>query len=470
MRSAFRGYYRHSQQDFAELWKDCFFVVDTNVLLNLYRYPQGARDDLFKVLSEVSSRLWIPHQVALEYQENRLTVIAEQVKKFDEVRLVLRKCLGDLESGLTQLQLERRHSAIETEGFLKQIKEQFADFQLQLNQKESEQPGVLSDDTLRDRIDELLSGRVGECLPEKDLAALYKEGEQRFVNKRPPGYEDRGKAKDSPCYFARGATIRREYGDLIIWKQIIAYALATKLQYLIFVTDDDKEDWWWIVDSKGKKTIGPRPELTDELMENSQVKLFHMYNTDRLLHYAGQYLGMSIKQESIEQAQEIRVLSHQSSEFREDSHGAPRKEIYQAISDWLRRTIQAYSVAIVEDIEGEGGVDLIASTPRGNIGFQVEVISTVGTRSIPVVTRRFGERRGLQHKFNLIDIRLLVVLFPVDAMWPTVVALVNQQISAAKQTGVSFGYLTEGEENGRHIFIFVPVSPAPLIIPASEPT
>ena len=60
MRETFRGYYRPTHDEFSELWEKCVVILDTNVLLNLYRYPSEARDDLLKVFQQISDRLWIP--------------------------------------------------------------------------------------------------------------------------------------------------------------------------------------------------------------------------------------------------------------------------------------------------------------------------------------------------------------------------------------------------------------------------
>ncbi|WP_231662859.1 PIN-like domain-containing protein, partial [Pseudanabaena sp. 'Roaring Creek'] len=75
MKDLFPGYYLPTEEEFIELWKSGIFVLDTNVLLKLYKYDQKTCDDFFKVLRVVSDRLWIPHQVALEFQENRVSTI-----------------------------------------------------------------------------------------------------------------------------------------------------------------------------------------------------------------------------------------------------------------------------------------------------------------------------------------------------------------------------------------------------------
>ena len=80
MRTTFLGYYRFTEEEFSTLWKDCLFVLDANVILNLYRYSKNTSDVLLNILKGISERLWLPHQIAFEYQDNRLETIAGQEK------------------------------------------------------------------------------------------------------------------------------------------------------------------------------------------------------------------------------------------------------------------------------------------------------------------------------------------------------------------------------------------------------
>ena len=41
MQNFFPGYYRPSEDDLTAIWRKCIFVLDTNVLLGLYRYPKA---------------------------------------------------------------------------------------------------------------------------------------------------------------------------------------------------------------------------------------------------------------------------------------------------------------------------------------------------------------------------------------------------------------------------------------------
>lgn len=80
MQKKFFGYYAPTQVEYEKIWANALIVVDTNVLLSLYRLPKTAREEFLLVLTKLKSRLWIPYQVALEFQSNRLSVIASERK------------------------------------------------------------------------------------------------------------------------------------------------------------------------------------------------------------------------------------------------------------------------------------------------------------------------------------------------------------------------------------------------------
>ena len=46
MRKTFRGFYQPGKKEFQELWNSCLFVLDANVLLNMYRYSEATSDAL----------------------------------------------------------------------------------------------------------------------------------------------------------------------------------------------------------------------------------------------------------------------------------------------------------------------------------------------------------------------------------------------------------------------------------------
>lgn len=308
MRGLFSGFYRPTEDEFTQLWKNCIFVFDANVLLNLYRYPTPARDDLLKILESIPNRIWIPYQAALEYQRNRPNVIADQLRRFDDVRRVLNDTENSLSNGLEKLQLEKRHSSIRTNEFIEGIKGQYKLFKEQLYNLEQQQSDVSGHDSLRETIDSLFKNCIGQPLEsQKDLDALYQIAALRYERMQPPGYVDAHKEDD--CYFYNELCYKNKFGDFVLWSEIIEHANVNSIKKIVFVTDDKKEDWWWIVNSRGEKNLGPRPELTQEIKSRAGVDSFYMYNSERFMGYAQKYLGIEIPEESIKQVRDFSSLA-----------------------------------------------------------------------------------------------------------------------------------------------------------------
>lgn len=55
--------------------RDGILSLDTNVLLNLYRYNQQTVEDMLRVFNAARERLFVPHQVVREFWRNRQSVI-----------------------------------------------------------------------------------------------------------------------------------------------------------------------------------------------------------------------------------------------------------------------------------------------------------------------------------------------------------------------------------------------------------
>jgi hypothetical protein len=350
MKSLFPGHYRPTEQEMAQIWKTCFFIFDTSVLLNLYRYPEAARLDLLGVLRQVATRAWIPHQVALEFQENRLTVIYEQIKKYDDVLDVLTSIKNKLEGDLLGgLQLRKRHSLINPDGFLDKVQNVFDEFTQELEQLKQRQPTMSDRDELRDTLDSIFEGRIGE--PPKtqhELDRIYEEGNARYEKKIAPGYKDKEikeKVGEKDGYIHNGLSFKRIYGDLIIWHQIMAEAAQKNIKSIIFVTDDEKEDWWNIVDLGGKKTIGPRTDLVEEIRSRSGVSAFYMYNSERFLTFAKEYLNAQVTEETINQVRDVA----EATDLQASTHLGKNPAVitYQAVYKWLIASYSAEKVQVV---------------------------------------------------------------------------------------------------------------------------
>jgi len=309
MKNIFKGYYRLDKEEFRTLWKNAIFIFDTNVLLNMYRYQTSTRDALFNIMEQLSERVWIPYHVGLEFQRNRLTVIAEQYGRYSKVRNIVNNDTKHIEEELNALQLKERHSHINPDKLLEGISSIKEKFIKELDSLEEKSISVSSNDEIRDRIDVLFKDKIGN-LPSSqgDLDKLFDEGENRYKNLIPPGFLDSTKdEKKTDGFTYGGLSYKRKFGDLIIWKQIIQYAKEAELKDIILVTDDNKPDWWWMIDSSGTKTIGTRPELIDEIYRESGVERFYIYNPEGFLKYASDQLGAEVTEDAIKEVRDVSV-------------------------------------------------------------------------------------------------------------------------------------------------------------------
>lgn len=384
MRDLFIGYYRPTDEELKDAWKECIFVLDTNVLLNLYRYPEQAREDLVKIFTSLKERLWIPYHAALEYQRNRMAVIAEQKSRFREVRDSIDRVTNSLNSDFQKLQLRDRHSLIDPDKFIGEIQSVADKYKTDLDALEKQQLNVNETDRVRDVIDDLFGHCVGPAPSQAFVTGVVQDGAQRFLSKTPPGYMDESKKEGPSAAFSYGGvSYEARFGDLLLWKQIIEFSEAKPSSYIVFITDDEKEDWWHTVESQGTKKIGPRPELTEEICRVGKARGFHMYNSARFLAQAKEYLRAEISENSIDQVRE--VASRESSRndmasvmaFHPDAGNIDEvwkealRNIGSIVFSWVAKNHPTSNVSL-----NQGWPDILVDGPAGQIGFEVFVVTT----------------------------------------------------------------------------------------------
>ncbi len=318
MDTIFKSNQKLSQVAFDELWNKALIVFDTNSILNIYRLPAPSKKDFLDVLSheKVNHRIWLPFQALLEYTHNRLTVICEQKQTFSSIERIIKETAeefevsyNNLKAKIDKLQLKRRHSLINPDKFLddnllKHTHEKLQKFLDELTKLDDKQVDVNDEDETKDKLLEIFDNKIGLSFNKNELEEIYKEGEKRYKDEIPPGFKDIGKDKEKPNYYLyEDKVFLRQYGDLIMWKEIINKAKNEGLHYIIFVTNDYKEDWWTI---RRGKTLGPRYELLNEIYYNApELKIFHMYDSSNFLKYCKTNLNINIKNKTIDEARDI---------------------------------------------------------------------------------------------------------------------------------------------------------------------
>ena len=161
---------------------------------------------------------------------------------------------------------------------------------VKINNKKKNHEKILDNDEIMMFVDGMFKDKIGCILSDEGMKKYEKEGENRFANKIPPGYEDNN--KDS-----------NKYGGFFIWKEINEKS-KDENKHIIFITEDKKEDWIRRVNGK---TIGPRAELITEFYHNSG-KLFYIYSTESFLHNSNRYMQSKISEDSIENVKDVQKV------------------------------------------------------------------------------------------------------------------------------------------------------------------
>lgn len=284
MKTTFVGWYAKSPEQLKVLWDAALIVPDTNILLHLLRHSAEVRSQLMDVFERKKASLWIPYQVGIEFQRRRLDVQQHALDAYDRIGTDLTKFVNQAKDGLNQY---RAHPVIDIERELSALDVFQGDFQQRIAAAKAQHPTEEFNVSFA-KVTELFAGRVGTKPTPERIAAIHKEGNDRYAKKIPPGFEDAKKA-------AEGGD---KFGDLVIWMEMIEKAKADE-RPIIFVTDDGKSDWWHI--HRGRK-MGPHPALVEEFLATTGQE-FHVYELLQFLRYAAG-TGSQIKEASVQKIAE----------------------------------------------------------------------------------------------------------------------------------------------------------------------
>ena len=290
MKSHFFEHYDYSDDEKKDIFSNCLFVFDTNVLLNLYRYTVATRDEMFEVMRAHNDRIWIPYQVGWEFFNNKRSIL-DSIDKFSKD---LKENLVSQKEKFMNPLMGVKHPYISVEKIEKLYSEFCASVSKKIDEWSEKDPDYIHNDVVWDTLTELFDGKVGDDFSETDLKKIFAEGKARYESKMPPGYCDLKEKKQE--------VERRLYGDLIVWKQTIA-ASKTQKKDVVFITDDVKEDWYG--PARSGETKRARVELIKEFAGCTDGQRILLYNQDTFLYYIGEYLGTKVHKKAREEVKEV---------------------------------------------------------------------------------------------------------------------------------------------------------------------
>lgn len=260
-------------------------ILDTNVLLELYRQPVNISLDVINAMREIQSNIYIPNQVYNEYMKHYHKICGDAKKKYKNVSKELTEFLKNFEEDIAKKIGEyRKHNYTDISELqndlnekIKDAKNIITDFEKNHNEEIQHNLDFLENDKVKEFIDLLAShGNIGEKLPFSQKILLLQEGQVRFDNLIPPGFRDFQKDGED------------KYGDLFVWKSIIKIA-EEKESNIIFVCNDTKDDWW----EKDKEILlDLRNELVDEFKEVNPSLSINFLTLDKFFAYMAEELKL----------------------------------------------------------------------------------------------------------------------------------------------------------------------------------
>jgi hypothetical protein len=293
--SAFEGLWRRPTEDYKHGVKSYLISLDTNVLLQLYRFTPDARNELLDVLGRLGDRLWIPHQVANEYFNRRVDAVKEHLalytsvpksleearaKAMQELHTFAKRCsMPDAEKRDLINPIDQAFSAT-----LASIKQRGGSFDLSLE-------NVIDADPILESLARILDGKTGRAFEEEEAKRLTEEAERRYKDEIPPGFKDASKRENA-------------HGDFFVWEQLLREAQSRKTPVL-FVTNDVKDDW---VKKEAGLVIGAHPLLVAEFKGRCEGADFLVTQLGRFLQIAKEELGASVSASTVAQAENIREI------------------------------------------------------------------------------------------------------------------------------------------------------------------
>ncbi|MYX26149.1 DUF4935 domain-containing protein [Streptomyces sp. SID8381] len=288
-----------SKDEISKALSESLIVLDSSVLLDLYRVTPSARKEMINSLHTVRSNLWIPHQVALEFHSNRVEAAQDQLNFYNETCKALEVAQNQALQRLNEFANRSALNSAEKRDLKGPLEQAFREaiervkshqgvFDLTLGR-------VLNDDPVLKALADLLDGRVGSSLPEEDYEKALEEASRRKEARIPPGYKDRAKKNNSA-------------GDYLWWEQTLVMAAEARKPVLI-ISNDEKEDW---LNKRIDFPLGPREELIQEMSQRADVSL-RIVNFPAFLEAIKTTSSVPVSRETLSQANIARRQSEERS-------------------------------------------------------------------------------------------------------------------------------------------------------------
>lgn len=275
--------------DEADFFRRATVVLDTNVLLAPYKLSAVAREDALRAIESSAHRLWLPHQVGVEFYRNHASNRDLRSKAYEDAigptaqfEQLVTKHLG---KGTTHEDLRKSVARV--------VREAVSTIKAEIDQLRLADTAITAPDAddVRERIEAAFAGKAAAAPNPTTIRERTEEFTSwRVPSRIPPGFEDRGKPGEA-----------RSAGDFLIWAEILEHAASNNLDVL-FVTEDGKDDWWEAIDGQRR----PHRALALEFQRATRPgRQYHQVSMETFVRLATKAAGEEAEQSSLNEIEAV---------------------------------------------------------------------------------------------------------------------------------------------------------------------
>ena len=245
--------------------ENCAIFIDTNILSQLYRLNDKARQDFYNWISSCEKRFHIPAWVIHEYSDkvfnsktsdylSELSKIKQYNSEFGNIADFVKGYIGEslLKGSAYQDQTENLKNDIDY------IAKTLEKVSKAINNNLEKHQNIVHDEIIKQLENKVLSS---------DIFSIVSNAEnifsQRSHNRIPPGYKDSAKEENS-------------MGDYIIWTEILQFCKKKEIKKAILITRDMKSD---IVYAPASQIADGRPVKLNKMIKIAKPCLVHEFYT-----------------------------------------------------------------------------------------------------------------------------------------------------------------------------------------------
>ena len=255
----------------ADLWRNAIIVFDTCALLDFYYMTVEYQRIMAEILTYLSDRIWLPAQVMAEYEKNHdSAMLKPKEEKYRAKDIQNNRLVDDLKKYIELWEKQYYHPYLgddklnKVKAALNIIEPKIAEVKtivaMEYQERRREIDAIGQNDVLNNVVHTL---HYGVPFTFAEIKQIVEEGAFRYANLIPPGYKD-SETKEGI----------HQYGDLIIWKEILRYA-KNENRDIIWISNDTKSDWV-IADETNTNPKAEKP-ANDEIGKPRRELLVEFY-------------------------------------------------------------------------------------------------------------------------------------------------------------------------------------------------